>query len=174
VRADSRRLRDELMARVAKELELRQPGRYVSRIEALSDTAAWARSKARGSAIILAILSVFVLTVVMLGLFGFAMFTVSRRTRQIGILRALGCRRADVMRHYLLESWVILSAGVVVGTLLTLAAGLEISLYLQLPRLPAGYLVAGIATLWLSGTLAVLLPAIRASRVSPATATRMT
>lgn len=172
VRAESRRQRDALMAAVQRDFELRQPGRYVNRIEALSETASRARSKARGGAVVLSILSAFVLTIVMLGLFCFATFTVTRRTRQIGVLRAMGFRRIDVTKYFLIESGVILTLGVAAGSLLTLAVGLEIGLYLQLPRLPMGYLLASILTVWFVGICAVALPASRAAQIPPATATR--
>lgn len=173
VRAESGRQRDALMARVARDFELRQPGRYVSRIEALSETASRARSKARGSALILAILSAFVLIIVILGLFGFATFTVARRTREIGIWRALGASRTGVLKYFLLENWTVLTMGISGGVLLTLAIGVQISLFLQLPRLPLDYLLASILTVGLTGTWAVWLPASRAARIPPATATRM-
>ena len=50
-----------------------------------------------------------------LGIVGLASFNVSRRTRQIGIRRALGATRASVMRHFMIENFLVSTVGVAVG-----------------------------------------------------------
>jgi len=115
---------------------------------------------------------VALLVVTALGIVGLASFWVQRRRRQIGIRRALGATRAQILRYFQTENFLIVSVGIVLG----MAAAYGISGWLmrhyELPRLPLLYLPVGALTLWLLGQIAVLAPALRAAAVPPATATR--
>ena len=108
----------------------------------------------------------------MLGIFGLATFNVSTRTKQIGTRRAVGARRGDILRYFMVENAMITSTGIAVGCALALGVGYYLSLQYKLPRLDLYYLVGGIPVLWTIGQLAVWQPARRASAVSPSVATR--
>jgi putative ABC transport system permease protein len=113
-----------------------------------------------------------VIAVTCLGVFALATFNVSTRTKQIGTRRAVGARRRDIVRYFLIENGLITSAGVVVGCALALGTGYGLSLQYALPRLNLYYLVGGVLALWAIGQLAAWQPARRAARVSPSVATR--
>jgi putative ABC transport system permease protein len=134
-------LLDSIMGRVWKELEARQQNRLVDSMDTLAATAAHSRVADRTDAVILAILSSLVLAVTMLGLFGFAAFAVTSRTKEIGTRRALGARRADIVKMFLLENWLITTAGIILGSITTLAFSLQLHTLLELPRLPIAFLV---------------------------------
>lgn len=106
------------------------------------------------------------------GIVGLASLWVAQRRKQIGVRRALGARRRDILVHFLTENLMITAAGVALG--LTLAVGLNGALtrVTPLPPLPPLLLLAGALAMPVLGALAVLGPALRASRVSPAEATR--
>lgn len=112
------------------------------------------------------------LLVTALGIVGLASFWVQQRTRQIGIRRALGARRADILRHFQVENFLLASFGIALGMLLAYAGNLLLMRYFELARLPLSYLPWGALTLWLLGQLAVLGPARRAMSIPPALATR--
>jgi len=164
--------RDAVMGQVDKEMEKLQGGRYISRMETLSDTAARTRARGRATAILLAVVTVFVVAVTALGIFGLAAFTVTARTKQIGTRRAIGARKYHIVRFFLVENWMITTAGVVIGCALALAVSVKLSLMFQSPRLPVYYLVGGILVTWFVGLAAVWIPARRAAAISPAVATR--
>jgi putative ABC transport system permease protein len=126
----------------------------------------------RAMAAYLAVLIVLLLAIAALGVFGLASFNVGTRTRQIGTRRALGARRGDVLRHFLAENWLLTTMGVVVG--IGLAYGLNVGLVTAVAgaRLRWPLLAVGVLLLWSAGLLATLAPALRASRISPALATR--
>src|SRR6185437_11551005 len=50
-----------------------------------------------------------------LGIVGLASFWVQQRTRQIGIRRALGATRTNIVRYFQLENFILASAGVVLA-----------------------------------------------------------
>jgi putative ABC transport system permease protein len=166
-------LLDAIMARVRKELEPLQRGRLVDSMDTLAATAAQSRVAERTDAVILAILSSLVLAVTMLGLFGFAAFAVTSRTKEIGTRRAIGARRTDIVKMFLLENWLITTAGIVIGSITTLAFAVQLHTLLELPRMPIVFLVGSMILVWAAGLLAALMPALRGSTVPPAVATRV-
>jgi putative ABC transport system permease protein len=164
--------RDRIMAQVDKQFADLQPGRFIENMEAYDHTAKQARQGMRASAIILAVVAVFVLIVTVVGIVGLAAFNVATRTKQLGTRRAIGARKYHILRYFLVENWIITTGGVLLGCILALAAGVQLSRMYQMPRLPLYYLVGGILLLWIVGLLAVLVPAMRAASISPAVATR--
>jgi len=112
------------------------------------------------------------LFVTALGITGLANFWVQQRTRTIGIRRAIGATRTDILCYFQTENFLIVSFGVLLGVLLAIGLNLLLMKHYELPRLPLWYLPVGAVVLWLLGQLAVLAPALRASRVQPVVATR--
>jgi putative ABC transport system permease protein len=165
-------LRSEVIQRVRHEFESVQNGRYVNQIETLQETAARGRAADRRGAVVFAILSSLVLSITMLGLFGFSAFTVGSRTKEIGTRRAIGATQADIVRHFLVENWLVTTAGIGVGTLGTLVFALQLSKLLELPRLPIVYLVCSMVLVWSAGLLSALIPSLTGAKVAPAMATR--
>jgi putative ABC transport system permease protein len=162
----------EVMARVEKEFVDRVPGRYVADTKTLARTAYDTRNGLRTSSIILGVVTLLVLVVSAIGIFGLAVFNVTTRTKQIGTRRAVGARRFHILRYFLVENWLVTTSGVVVGCILALAAGVIMTRVTQTPRLPLYYLVGGVLFVWILGLLSVLIPARRAAEISPAVATR--
>jgi putative ABC transport system permease protein len=126
----------------------------------------------RSMNIYLATVTALLIAVTCLGIFALATFNVNTRTKQIGTRRAVGARRGDIVRYFLIENGMITSAGILGGCVLALAVGYWLSLEYALPRLNLYYLIGGVLVLWGVGQLAAWQPARRASAVSPSVATR--
>jgi putative ABC transport system permease protein len=126
----------------------------------------------RNMAIYLVTVTALLLAITSLGIFGLATFNVATRTKQVGTRRAVGARRRDVVAHFLAENWMITTAGVLVGSILALAAGHLLAMEYSLPRVDLYYIVGGVIAIWLIGMAAAWHPARRAARISPALATR--
>ncbi len=103
---------------------------------------------------------------------GLTSYWVQQRTRQIGIRRALGARRADILRQVQLENLLVVGTGVAAGMLLAYAVNLWLMQHYELSRLPWTYLPIGAVLMLVLGQLAVLCPALRAAAVPPVVATR--
>jgi putative ABC transport system permease protein len=112
------------------------------------------------------------LLVTALGIVGLASFWVQQRRRQIGIRRAIGATRGDILRYFQTENFLIVTIGIVLGMLLAYVLNLLLMTHYELPRLPLYYLPVGALVLWGLGQLAVLGPALRAAAVPPVVATR--
>ena len=107
-----------------------------------------------------------------LGIMGLTGFWVQQRTRQIGVRRALGARRIDILRYFQTENFLLATAGIALGCAAAIGINVWLMAHYAVPRLPIVYLPIGATLLWLLGQLAVLGPALRASRVPPTTAMR--
>jgi len=107
-----------------------------------------------------------------LGIVGLASFWVGQRRRQIGVRRALGARRVDILRYFQTENFLLASMGIALGMALAYGINLFLMREYELPRLPLFYLPLGAVLLWLLGQIAVFAPAMRAASVPPVVATR--
>jgi putative ABC transport system permease protein len=126
----------------------------------------------RALAWLLGVVCVALLVVTALGIAGLASFWVAQRRRQIGIRRAIGATRGDILRYFQAENFLIVTLGIVLGMALAYAINLMLMKHYEVPRLPWVYLPVGALMLWLLGQLAVLGPALRAAAVPPVVATR--
>lgn len=126
----------------------------------------------RAMAWLLVGVSIALLIITALGIVGLASFWVQQRTRQIGVRRALGATRRDIVRYFQTENFILASLGIVLGMALAYAINLWLMDKYQVARLPAVVLPIGAVLLWLLGQVAVLAPALRASLIPPAIATR--
>lgn len=165
-------MRDELIPIIEKKLGESNRHRVVKSVRSLTEIAARSYKSDRGMAIILSIVISLLIGLTALVIVGLASFHVTQRTRQIGTRRALGARRIDIVRLFMLENWLITTAGAVFGALLTVAVAYWLEVSFELQRLDWRYLPAGILVLWALSSLAVLEPARRAASVPPAVATR--
>lgn len=144
----------------------------VARVSFYNERRAQAFKSERAALWLFAGVTLAVVIVTVVGIMGLTGFWVQKRTRQIGIRRALGARRADILRYFLVENALIVMAGVMVGMLFALLGNGLLMRHYELPRLPWIYLPFGAALMLMLGQIAVLGPALRAARVPPVVATR--
>jgi putative ABC transport system permease protein len=164
--------RDAVMRDIEAKLGNSNPGRLLRWVRPMDYFIHQSYLDDRNMAIFLVSVTSALLAITALGIFGLATFNVSTRIRQIGTRRAVGARKLDIVRHFLVENWMVTTAGIVAGCGAALGIGYWISLKYELPRLDLYYLVGGVLVIWLIGLSAALQPARRASAISPAVATR--
>lgn len=115
---------------------------------------------------------VALLVVTALGIVGLGSFWVAQRRRQIGVRRALGATRRNILHYFQTENFLLATIGIALGMVLAYGINLMLMMHYELPRLPAIYFPVGALSLWVIGQLAVLGPAMRAAAVPPVVATR--
>ncbi len=171
-------LRDRVMREVEAHLPA-NPDRVIHSIRTLQYYRNLLYLSDRNMTLFLVFVTAVMIGVTCMGVFGLATYSVSTRTKQIGTRRAVGARRIDILRHFMLENWLITSTGVAAGCILALAANYGLARayaasfsYPQPPPLHLYYLIGGVLALWLIGQLAAWHPARQAAAVSPAVATR--
>ena len=165
--------RDEVLKTVEQKLGESNRSRIIGKVRTVEQTRREAYAGDRAMMIILGTVIFLLLTITALGIVGMASFWVAQRTKQIGTRRALGATRFDILRYFLTENFLITTAGLLVGGVLTYAFSLWLLTHVADAKLlPWYYVPVGFVSLWLLGQIAVLGPATRASRVPPAVATR--
>ncbi len=164
--------RDELMAQVEDLLTKTNPDRIIRSLTTMDEVR---RMAYLGEAAMIKILTfvVSLLTVITgLGIVGLASFNVSRRTRQIGIRRALGAPRTAIVRYFMVENFLVSTVGVIAGGVLAVALNIFMVEAFALEPLSWYVIPVAMITLWIVGQLAVAGPARKASNITPAIATR--
>jgi ABC-type antimicrobial peptide transport system permease subunit len=139
----------------------------------LSDyiSAAWFGSRIASS--FLAVLGTISMLLAGVGLYGVMAFSVSQRTREIGIRMALGADHGGVLQLVMREGLLLALLGIAAGLAIALAATRQMAplLYQVSPADPVS--IAGAALfLIVVAVLASLIPALRATRVDPIRALR--
>src|SRR5258708_33894825 len=107
------------------------------------------------------------------GIYGVVHFTVARRTREIGMRRALGAQRAQVLRLVLQRSLWFVAAGISLGVAIALAAGkITGTLLAGVSGADPVTFGAVVVLFTLIAGVASAVPARRASKVDPINARR--
>jgi putative ABC transport system permease protein len=162
----------EVLDAAVEALNRVDPNRLIGDRNTLTDMRHAFYSRDRAVVWLLLAVCVALLAVTALGIVGLASFWVQQRTKQIGIRRALGATRSQILRYFQTENFLIATVGIALGMLLAYAINQMLMTKYELPRLPWHYLPIGAVLLWALGQVAVLGPARRAARVPPAIATR--
>jgi putative ABC transport system permease protein len=125
-------------------------------------------------ALLISVVSSIGLLVGGVGVMNIMLMSVTQRTREIGVRKAIGARRSDVISQFLTEAIVLTGAGGVIGVVL----GLTISLLIHLlvPRLPSSVplwsIVVAVGVSMSVGLFFGMYPAVKASRLDPVEALR--
>jgi putative ABC transport system permease protein len=108
-----------------------------------------------------------------IGVMAIMMVSVTDRTREIGVRKALGATRGDIMLQFLIEAATLTGIGGAIGILLGLGVGGIVTKLMNVDAAPPASLTAIAVTVSIGiGVIFGLLPARRASRLDPVEALR--
>jgi putative ABC transport system permease protein len=141
-------------------------------IHSLSEARARRFSYARGIALLMSVICVILLSVTAAGIVGLTSLWVGQRARQIGVRRALGARKIDILRYFQIENLLIAGSGAGVGALFAFGLSVWLMRHYEMMRLPPFSVAIGVVVMLVLGQAAVLVPARRASNVPPIVAAR--
>lgn len=166
--AEGQRL-DDVMKKAVEVSARTNPGHVIQLVKSMGqlrdDYFQGDRAKNRMIAMILAIL----LIVAAFGLGGINAYWVQQRRRQIGVMRALGATRSDILFYFQMENLLVVALGLVIGIAMTYAGNHLLMIGFEIPRIPPQYILFSVIGVWLLSQAAVLIPALQAARIGPAT-----
>ena len=123
--------------------------------------------------LVMVALSAVALLVGGIGVMAIMMVSVTNRTREIGVRKALGATRRDILLQFLVEAATLTGLGGVLGILAGLGLGRIVTLAMDIDAFPpASYTAVAVAVSVSIGIVFGLLPALRAARLDPITALR--
>jgi putative ABC transport system permease protein len=104
-----------------------------------------------------------------IGVMNIMLMSVTQRTREIGIRKAIGARRRDIVSQFLLEAAVLTTIGGICGVALAGFLGLVLAYFISgLPAIPPAWAVlSGLAVSTVVGLLFGVWPAVKAARLDP-------
>ncbi|MGD2045449.1 MAG: ABC transporter permease [Gemmatimonadota bacterium] len=107
------------------------------------------------------------------GVIGIMLISVTERTREIGIRKAVGATRREILWQFLVEASMLTAAGAVAGMSIGFGLATAVATWTPLPaEIPIWAVVAALVMAVVTGMLFGLLPAVRASRLEPVAALR--
>ena len=103
-----------------------------------------------------------------IGIMNILLVSVTERTREIGIRKAVGAKNRDILWQFLVESMIIVALGVVIGTAIAVILANVIARFTPIPAaITAWVVVLGVLFVLAIGLIFGIYPASRAARLNP-------
>ena len=150
----------------------------LSRARIISDPQTFVQTRAeqyrsdRALGLVLGVVCALLLAVTAFGVVALTSYWVAQRRRQIGLRRAVGARRLDIVHYFQVENLLISGFGAALGVALGLAGNLWLASAFEMARMGVGYIGGAAIVLLILSQGAVLWPAFRAAALPPAAAIR--
>jgi putative ABC transport system permease protein len=124
----------------------------------------------RGAAILIGIITLFGAAI---GLMNIMLVSVTERTREIGIRKAIGARKHTIRNQFLAEAIVIAQIGGILGIILGILIGNILALSIgSIFIVPWNWMIWGVTLCLLVALLSGIIPAVKAARLDPINALR--
>jgi len=115
-----------------------------------------------------AVVSSIALLAAGIGIMNIMLVSVTERTREIGIRRAVGAKKRNVMTQFIMEAVVICEVGGVIGVLLGIAGGNCAAYFLKTtPVIPMDWVLFGLLVCSFVGIVFGTYPAYKAANLDP-------
>jgi putative ABC transport system permease protein len=103
-----------------------------------------------------------------IGIMNIMLVSVTERTREIGIRRAIGAKKRNIMAQFIVEAIVLCELGGIAGVILGIAGGNIAAYFLQVPpSIPFDWVAIGLIICSLVGVIFGTYPAIKAANLDP-------
>ncbi len=149
-----------------------QPERDIYRIITMAEHMKRFYSHDKGLAELFLMLCGLMIFVTAISSYAYSQFHISRQKKYIGIRRALGARKKDILLYVLTENWLVYSIGCTLGLAMALGFNILLSQYISLSKPDIMLFILASVVIFIAGTIATLIPAIKTSNIPPVIATR--
>jgi putative ABC transport system permease protein len=164
---------ESVTTEVQELLQSRHRAGATYKVENLTGILAAAKEITLVLSLVLVLVSAIALVISGIGIMNIMLVTVTERTREIGLRKAVGAPRKDILLQFLLEAVIISLAGGMIGIVIGVAMPLSVRFFTDL-SIPISIwsIVIAFSVSSLVGLIFGLLPASRASRLNPTEALR--
>ena len=103
-----------------------------------------------------------------IGIMNIMLVSVTERTREIGIRRAIGAKKRNIMTQFIMEAIVLCEVGGVIGVVLGILGGNVLAWYMKVPpAIPVDWIVLGLLICSVVGIVFGTYPAYKAANLDP-------
>ncbi len=154
------------LARAADALYAADPSRVITRSERFSDTEGNYFRGAKSMVYTLASLIGCLVLLLVVGTVAISNYWILQRHKAIGIRRAVGATKGSILRYFLAENACLMGCGAIIGALVAMGVNVWLMKFFEVDRLPLTWVPVGLLSVMSIGLLAVIYPAIKASRIN--------
>ena len=149
-----------------------QPERDIFRVFTMKEHLKRFYRDDKGLADLFMLLCGLMLFVTAISSYAYAQFHISRQKKFIGIRRALGARKKDILLYVLSENWLVYSIGCLLGVAVAFGFNILLSQHIVLSKPDIMLFLLATGVIFISGTIATWLPANSTSNIPPVIATK--
>jgi len=149
-----------------------QPERDIIRVQSMAQRLKTFYSQDSGLASLFGMLSLLMIVVTVVSSFAHAHFHVTQQRKFIGIRRALGARKKDIMLYVFSENWILNIGASVLGIATMIGLNIALSKVITIDKPSILLYACAVLVVFIAGTLATWLPAYKTTKISPVIATK--
>jgi putative ABC transport system permease protein len=149
-----------------------QAERDILRVESMQQRLKGFYSQDSGLASLFAMLSLLMILVTVVSSFAHAHFHVTQQRKFIGIRRALGARKKDVMLYVFSENWLLNLGASIIGIATMIGLNIALSQVISIDKPTVLLYALAVFVVFAAGTIATWFPAYKTTKISPVIATK--
>ncbi|WP_159820948.1 FtsX-like permease family protein [Colwellia sp. 20A7] len=149
-----------------------QAERDIIRVQSMAERLKNFYSQDAGLASLFAMLSALMILVTIVSSFAHAHFHVTQQRKFIGIRRALGARKKDIMLYVFSENWILNIGASLLGIATMIGLNIALSQVITIEKPTIVLYALAVLVIFVAGSLATWLPAYKTTKISPVIATK--
>ena len=149
-----------------------QAERDIIRVQSMAERLKNFYSQDAGLASLFGMLSLLMIVVTVVSSFAHAHFHVTQQRKFIGIRRALGARKKDIMLYVFSENWILTIGASLLGIATMIGLNIALSQVITIEKPTALLYALAVSVVFIAGSLATWPPAYKTTKVSPVIATK--
>jgi putative ABC transport system permease protein len=149
-----------------------QAERDILRVRSMDEHLKKFYSQDSGLASLFTMLSLLMILVTIVSSFAHAHFHVTQQRKFIGIRRALGARKKDVMLYVFSENWLLNLGASIIGIATMIGLNIALSQVIEIDKPTVLLYALAVFVIFAAGSLATWLPAYKTTKISPVIATK--
>ena len=163
---------EQVQSQLAATILAVQPERDIVLVQSMSDRLSEFFVKDTGLASLFGVLSLLMIAVTVVSSFAHAHFHVTQQRKYIGIRRALGARKIDIIWYVFSENWLMTFLASILGIASVIGLNIGLSQVITIDKPDILLYCLSVLVIFVSGSLATWLPAYQTTKISPVSATR--